>query len=553
MHGGIILMLETLRKSALNNRISFTAWMALIAMSSVLLKLGLLLTDVVPFNADEAIVGLLAKHFLKGEWQIFFYGQAYMGTLDASLVAAMFGVFGPHIILIRVVQILLFIGTVVTTGYLGKQIFQSDKVGLIASLLVAIPNINTTLYTTVSLGGYGEILLIGNLLLIATLKIHEEPRRAWYILWGFLTGIGIWAFGLILIYVVPTSIFILFHAITGERKRQRFIDLSFTGVFLVLGLSPWFLWALFNGFSPLIKELFGSAIAGASPANMGIAILSHAYNFLLFGTTVILGLRPPWEIRWLAKPLLPIALGFWLIVSVYIVQSLKKKDDAYLGRWLLFFVLATLLIGFIFTPFGADPSGRYFLPFTVPMSLFAAEFVWNTSRQSQGGKRIYIALFLVVSYHLWGTMEAANNFPPGLTTQFDSVTWIDHRYDDQLIDFLEEQGELRGYSNYWVAYPLAFRSEEKAIFVPRLPYHEDFRYTSRDNRYQPYNQEVEKSSQVAYITTNHPALDGVLQDGFHDRGISWEEAWIGDYHVFYALSEIVRPEDLKIGELHPDN
>jgi len=530
----------------------FTFWLVVISLASVLLKLALLLADVVPFNSDEAIVGLLARHFLKGDWQIFFYGQAYMGTLDASLVAALFALFSPHIFLIRIVQILLFVGTVVTTGYLGKQIFRSNQVGLIASVLVAIPNVNTTLYTTVSLGGYGEILLIGNILIIAALKIYNEPKRFWYIVWGFLTGLGIWAFGLIIIYVVPTLALLLYHAFTDEKKKERFFDLFLSGVFLFIGLGPWFLWAFSNGFSPLLSELFGSAISGASPSNLGIAILSHAYNFLLFGTTVILGLRPPWEIRWLAKPLLPVVLGFWLIITFYAFKSLKKKDEARVGRWLLIGIISTLLAGFIFTPFGADPSGRYFIPFIIPLSLFAAEFCLSVSQQPQVGRWIYVLILIVVAFNLWGTVEVASNYPPGLTTQFDSITWIDHRFDDELIAFLEDEGELWGYTNYWVAYPLAFQSEERVTFVPRLPYHQDFRYTSRDNRYKPYNILVEESEKVAYITTNHPELDEVLRDGFRASGVSWDETWIGDYHVFYGLSDVVRPTDLGLDELNPD-
>jgi hypothetical protein len=35
-------------------------------------------------------------------------------------------------------------------------------------LLLAIPSVNVILYTTVSLGGYGEALLLGNLILWAT-------------------------------------------------------------------------------------------------------------------------------------------------------------------------------------------------------------------------------------------------------------------------------------------------------------------------------------------------------------------------------------------------
>ncbi len=93
-----------------------------------------------------------------------------------------------------------------------------------------------------------------------------------------------------------------------------------------------------------------------------------------------------------------------------------------------------------------------------------------------------------------------------------------------------------------MAYPLAFLSQEQLIFVPRLPYHEDFRYTVRDDRYDPYHASVAGSSRVAYITTNHPALNDVLRNSFGARDITFSEADIGGFHVFYGLSEIVTPE-----------
>jgi hypothetical protein len=79
-----------------------------------------------------------------------------------------------------------------------------------------------------------------------------------------------------------------------------------------------------------------------------------------------------------------------------------------------------------------------------------------------------------------------------------------------------------------------------------LPYHLDFRYTERDNRYAPYNDMVAQSERVAYITTNHPPLDKRLRDGFTDLGISWKETQIGNYHVFYNLSRPVRPSEIEL-------
>ena len=52
------------------------------------------------------------------------------------------------------------------------------------------------------------------------------------------------------------------------------------------------------------------------------------------------------------------------------------------------------------------------------------------------------------------------------------------------------------------------------------------------------------ADRVAYITTHHPALDEFIRTGFTKIGISWQEEIIGDYHVFYGLSEVVRPSQL---------
>jgi hypothetical protein len=150
-------------------------------------------------------------------------------------------------------------------------------------------------------------------------------------------------------------------------------------------------------------------------------------------------------------------------------------------------------------------------------------------------------------FNLWGTVQAVRDTPPGITTQFDAVTQIDHAYDQQLIAFLEEQGEEFGYTNYWVAYPLAFHSGENLVYVPHLPYHQDLRYTSRDDRYYPYTIEVEGASQAAYITAKNPPLDERIREGFESLGLNWREALIGDYRVYYQISSKVDPGQIGLG------
>lgn len=512
------------------------------------LKVWLGLAGVVPFNSDEAVVALMARHILQGERPVFFYGQAYMGSLDAFLVAGGFALFGQQVGVIRLVQGLLYLGVLWTTYLLGARLLGSRRVGSLAAWLLAIPPVVMTLYTTASLGGYGEALLLGNLLLLEGFALAERPDSpAWrWVLWGFLAGLGLWAFGLTLVYAAPAAIMLLYELWRrGWRKVARSLALLLAGA--LVGAAPYWIYGLQNGWAVLLRELTGGGIAGVEEGHWLVTTWTHLWSFFLFGGTAVFGMRPSWAVRWLALPLLPLAMAFWTGVVAYTLTRLRAGASHRRGAGLLIGVMVTLALGFVFTPFGADPSGRYFLPLIPPLALFAAEALLELA--TRYGRGILALAALVLVYNLWGTVQSAQTYPPGITTQFDAVAQVDHRYMPALMAFLREHGETRGYTNYWVAYPLAFLSQEEIIFVPRLPYHEDFRYTPRDDRYPPYDDVVTRSERVAYITTNHPALDARLREGFQSLGVDFSERQIGDYHVFYALSRVVRPEEVGIGRI----
>jgi hypothetical protein len=544
-------------RSVMQKSITLPSWWSIGLAGAITvaaaLKLVILAVEAVPFNADEAIVALMARHILQGERPLFFYGQAYMGSLDAFLVALVFKLIGVGVWGIRLVQILLYTLTLLTTAWLGKVISRHWQVGVIAAWLLAIPTVSMTLYTTVSMGGYGEMLLIGNLILLLTIAISRNdvqpaPRKqlaAWFGL-GFLAGFGLWVFGLTLVYSLPAILFLAF-----KKARQGIKAWALLAAGTGIGSLPWLIYAGQKGLAVVLGELGGGAIAGVESLGFWAQLLRHSLNFGLFGTTAILGLRPSWGIQWLGLPLAPLVLAFWVLVVVYAVKKTAGDMKAginsadYSCAPLLAGVVVTLLAGFLLSPFGADPSGRYFLPISVILALFAAQAVWDW--QKKLGRWAVIAVVIVLVFNLWGIVQSTTRTSPGVTTQIDAVTQIDHSFDDELMHFLLSEGELTGYTNYWVAYPLAFKSEELLVFVPRLPYHPDLRYTSRDDRYLPYQEAVELADKAAYITTNNPLLDEQLRAGFNRLAVNWKEQIIGDYQVFYGFSEKVTPGQIGLG------
>jgi 4-amino-4-deoxy-L-arabinose transferase-like glycosyltransferase len=508
-------------------------------------KVALLAAGAFPFNADEAVVALMARHILQGEHPLFFYGQAYMGSLDAILAAAGFALFGQQVWVVRAVQTLLFSGTIVVWYFFCAEGFDSLPVARTAALLLAVPPVLLALYTTISLGGYGEALLLGSLSMLLALQIRRgKTHPARWLGLGLAIGIGFWSFPLSLVLTAPAFLAALTAKSPGRKPpTEKYFwpprVILFFG--LILGTLPWIAGWIQMGIAAL-GELGGSAIAGTIQGSPGTVLALRLLNLLLFGTTALFGLRPSWEILWLAPLLLPLALAIDLSAVVYAARNLRLGDAARPVRWMLAGSVVILALVYLTTPFGNDPSGRYFLPLGLALAAFCAEVIVRMA--ARFGRRAYVLLLVLLAFQGAGTFESALRMPPGITTQFDPVAQLDQRDLPRVIDFLRAHGETRGYTNYWVSFPLAFLSGEELIFTARLPYHEDLRYTPRDDRYPPYNDLVESSDRAAYITAKNPALDARLAAAFASRGIQYQVEQIGDFRIYYDLSGPIRPEEI---------
>jgi 4-amino-4-deoxy-L-arabinose transferase-like glycosyltransferase len=499
------------------------------------LKTWLVLADVVPFNSDEAVVALMARHILQGERPIFFYGQAYMGSLDAWLVAGGFALFGEHVDSIRIVQIILYITYLITLWLMLRRFFVDPNVANFAVLLASIPPVLLTTYTSATLGGYGETLVLGNLVLWvgyeAIFGNLQEKNWAWLLL-GFLGGIGFWVLALIGIYLLTIAIVGLWK-FSGKWLSYYF----FGAVGFFIGSSLWWLYNLSHAWEAF-DALFHSGLVDTT-------LLQRFIGFLVLGLPALLGLRFPWSPQFAPWPVLIVLLVFFQAVMAYLIWSYRKEvlsiksgSQKILGTFGV--VFAGVFIG---THFGIDSTGRYFMPLYVLLFSGCGAFLAAIWRRNKNLAIVVLILFLAVNG--FETARAALSTDK-ITTQFDPITSFDNRYDDELISFLSRQGVLRGYSNYWVSFRLAFLSHEEIIYSPRLPYKIDLSYTKRDNRYPYYDQLVMDSKDIAYITTKHPELNACLRYLFDQQDMSWREAQIGPYHIFYRLSKAIHPEDLGV-------
>src|SRR5262249_27238431 len=78
-------------------------------------------------DGDEAIVGIQAQHILRGELPVYYIGQAYMGSLEAYLVAVLFAVAGSSVWTLRAEPALLSLALVWLTWKMAGILADAAK------------------------------------------------------------------------------------------------------------------------------------------------------------------------------------------------------------------------------------------------------------------------------------------------------------------------------------------------------------------------------------------------------------------------------------------
>ncbi|GER91246.1 hypothetical protein KDW_54080 [Dictyobacter vulcani] len=249
----------------------------LIAAAIIAFAVGLRILLVVlhwpPTNSDEGIMAIITNDIAyKGKFPLMFYGQDYMGILEAYLGAIFYHLTGgPSITALRL-GVILLIGLFFYVIYKLTSVIYSRKMALVTIAMMSVGSIPYLSRQTLGTGGSAETLLFGSLsFLIATLlSLSYQPqaplrtrlkRLTGYMLFGIVVGLGIWSdmVGLPL-YAMSTLLLVIIC------WREIFIWGGWFAGLLggAIGLLPSISYAIINNTNPL-NTLFG--MAGSTPRN----------------------------------------------------------------------------------------------------------------------------------------------------------------------------------------------------------------------------------------------------------------------------------------------
>lgn len=521
-----------------------------ILLAAIALRIWLIRTDSVAFSSDEAVVGLMARHITQGkDIPTFYYGQDYMGSLDAILVAAGFELLGESVRSIRYVQLVLFLLIIWTTYLLAFGVTKNRSIALTATLLVAIPPMLGTAYTTLTLGGYNEILLFGNIALLLGWQVtveNSETSWRWFLL-GLVLGLGWWTNGAI---ITPFAVIGLMGLRYFSFKKWPLYLLA--GMAFFIGSSAWWLYNLNHEWAALKFLLENEPPSDVEP----LSLPAKLFAFFFLGLPVLYGFRFPWEAEYILSILsLAAGIAYLSLITDRIGKFYGKirygktnplpESAVTPSRWIWFIFLVMGLI-FMLSSF-QDATGRYLLPIWIPAMIGIAMGIEKIKQQSVGLAAILLAL--IVTFHLGTTLTTAKS-EVGIEPQLASGLQAHPRYDTELLAFLDEHDYQYGYASYWVSYRLMFRSGEKFIFDTSLPY-DEHGYRAHNNRYAPYVEQIKNAERVVWITQNFPELDAWIAQLLAKRGITYQTRDFGPFHVYYDFSERVAPADFNLNSTQP--
>ncbi|MFQ5353023.1 MAG: ArnT family glycosyltransferase, partial [Candidatus Binatia bacterium] len=190
------------------------------------------------YLADEGVVGLMGKHILEArEAPVFFYGQAYLGALEAYLAALSFSLFGVNLLGLRLVTLafsFVLLGAVYTFTY---RIY-SVAAARWATALVAVSPMYFLQWNLKARGGFIEhiVLLFFVMMLFWRFYLGHDRRRSVSGLLGFVSGVAFWVNQLMLSYLIPMTVLVAREG-TDRRGLKSLLVGFCIGASLLIGYN----------------------------------------------------------------------------------------------------------------------------------------------------------------------------------------------------------------------------------------------------------------------------------------------------------------------------
>lgn len=311
-------------------------------------------------SMDYGVVVEMARNMAAGsDFPVFFYGQAYMGSLEPALSALLCHLFGTHPFWVCMGSALFGIATLFAAMHMANRIAGAAGASITLALMIC-GGWNWIHFTVSPRGGYALAsllcLLATYLGAVAEFKDHDTGRirigpAATF---GFLAGLAFWNFWIALPAFAAAGLALAFR-LRAKVLSWRLLLPAFAA-FLV-GASPWILWAARNS----------DVLFSATSENIRtIDILGTASDIVNVVALKFFGIRCDAASFWRSPfPWPLVAMAAFTLADAILGGNARRRRLTATTTFYTVLFLAT----YAFTSFGASNASRYFVHLVPAYSL----------------------------------------------------------------------------------------------------------------------------------------------------------------------------------------
>lgn len=474
--------------------------------AGIVLRLVLILKGRI--NSDEAIVGLMAMEIQKGNHFAFYWGQGYMGSLEAYVAALFFSFFGATPPVLKMVPAMFFLAAAVFHYLFAKRIMGRGIALMSFGLLFISPSV-FSVWTVAPRGGYMESLALGGaaLYLGAVIRQGEMKSPGMFLLLGLLCGAGFWTHYFFVYYILALALGVFLPSLLQRGGLTR---IGAASVGFLAGVSPVIIHNIRNSFPSLkVMSIASSIDYGANIFNLIVRQIPT-----LLGANKLVVKGPLWTpISWMLLALFILALVYYPIAALRRTGRITNRPFSLLAMPLV--IVAAGIVLFLCTGFGAFNTQRYLLPLYPMFIIFLAAFL----RDMAGWRKSVAVLMalLVVSANVYGNWHflRKNHIP-------ESAVFMKDMND--ILSYCRENEIRTAYAGHWLCYVLTFLSRQELVVAD----------IDRD-RYLPFQHLVAESSHPAIISEGYMRE---ISQTLQAAGYSFDVGNIGDITVFNTKGQV---------------
>jgi hypothetical protein len=411
---------------------------AVVALVGALTRLWILASPAGVLNSDEAVTGLGAIDALHGRFDVVVPGNAYTANLESYLLAPFVAVFGPRLLLLKLMAIVLWAVGCVVVFLLVRRVAGELAGWVGASMLWLVPGALLELSTHAYLAYPGGLVWVASAMYcLVRLAESAKPTVRLSMFAGLLCGFAVYAHPMYLAVLMPAVV----GAGSFHPRSVRLWWLPAAAAALAVN-APFIWWNSRHGFPSLRDDLADNS-RGSYWAR-----LSRMFSGLLprdFGLRNFTGV---WT------------LGLWVSLAIYALLltgviagfiGLMKSGRG--GRVLGSAVVAVWPLMAVLSALGYVDDGRYGVVPAVP--LFACLGVAGAALARRLRCTCARLTSLGSSAAVVGLWTAVLVAPPLL--RFTGDDWGNPNRDfGTIVDRLNAAGIDHIAGNYWAVLPITY-------------------------------------------------------------------------------------------------